>query len=162
MKTLIVSVLLAMLPLAGVAYVVISGNLFTVDGLFTSLMLLTISGVFGLNAAMDLHSARSAAAGASSVGANTGAAAQPGARVETGAIRALQFFEAHVGEQNKTLVEYIPDGSTAARFISFIGNVRDQLPVGTRVRMIYRADADGNVLLEREPLQFGGRPVRTA
>ncbi len=47
---LLISILLALLPLAGIAGMAVSGMLKTVDGLFMSLILLTISGVFALNA----------------------------------------------------------------------------------------------------------------
>jgi hypothetical protein len=154
MKLPIASILLALLPLAGIVYIVLTGDLFTVDGLFMSIMLLTISGVFGLDAALDLYSARKSSGDGGLVAA---AAGYPGAKVETGSIRDLRFFEAYVGEQNKTLVEFIPDGAKASRFLSFIGNVRDQLPVGSRVRMIYRTDPEGNVLIDRENLYMSGR-----
>ena len=155
MKLPITSILLALLPLAGIAYIVISGDLFTVDGLFMSIMLLTISGVFGFDAALDLYTARTSPGGTAGLAA--AAAGHPGAKVETGSIKDLRFFEAYVGEQNKTLVEFIPDGAKTSRFLSFIGNVRDQLPVGSRVRMIYRTDPEGNVLLDRENLYMSGR-----
>ena len=50
---LLICLVLALLPLAGIAGMAAAGMLFTVDGLFMSLILLTISGVFGLNALME-------------------------------------------------------------------------------------------------------------
>ena len=47
---LIVSVVLGLIPLAGVVWVLVSGTITTVDGLFTSLILLTLSGILFLNA----------------------------------------------------------------------------------------------------------------
>src|SRR5260370_11776237 len=133
-----------------------SGGLCCVDGLFMSIMRLAISGVFGLDAALDLRASRKSSGGGAA-GLVAAAAGHPGAKVETGSIKDLRFFEAYVGEQNKTLVEFIPDGAKASRFLSFIGNVRDQLPVGSRVRMIYRTDPEGNVLIDRENLYMSGR-----
>jgi hypothetical protein len=47
---LVISILLGLLPLAGIVGMAAGGMLATVDGLFMSLILLTISGVFFLNA----------------------------------------------------------------------------------------------------------------
>ncbi len=160
MRLLFFSLLLAVLPLAGVAYVATSGGLFTVDGLFMILMLLSISAVFGINALLEARQAGlvpflKAPASAEAKATSTGAvAAQSGVQSETGLIRDLQFFESHVGEQNKTVVEFVPDGSEHAKYISFLGNVRDQLAPGTRARLSYRIGPEGAVLVAREPLRL--------
>lgn len=52
---LCLSVVLGVLPLAGIAGMAASGMLMTVDGLFTSLILLTLSGVFLLNALWEMR-----------------------------------------------------------------------------------------------------------
>ena len=52
---LLISVLLGLIPLAGIAWIVLERSITTVDGLFMSLILLTLSGVFFLNAAWELH-----------------------------------------------------------------------------------------------------------
>lgn len=52
---LIISVVLGLVPLIGVAWVIIGGTLTTVDGLFTSLILLTLSGILFLNAFLELR-----------------------------------------------------------------------------------------------------------
>ena len=52
---LLISILLALIPLAGIGWIVVSGTLTTVDGLFESLILLSISGVFFLNAFWELR-----------------------------------------------------------------------------------------------------------
>jgi hypothetical protein len=46
---------MGILPLLGVAWTVIMGTLTTVDGLFMSLILLSLSGVFFLNAYWELR-----------------------------------------------------------------------------------------------------------
>jgi hypothetical protein len=51
---LLLSVLLALIPLAGIAWIVATRSLTSVDGLFMSLILLTLSGVFLLNALFEM------------------------------------------------------------------------------------------------------------
>jgi len=55
MILLAASVLLALLPLAGVAWIISQGMILTVDGIFTSLLLLLICGVFLMNGAWELR-----------------------------------------------------------------------------------------------------------
>lgn len=52
---LLISVVLGTIPLAGVAWIVWRGAITTVDDLFMSLILLSLSGVFYLNAAIELR-----------------------------------------------------------------------------------------------------------
>jgi hypothetical protein len=47
---LLLSILLAIIPLLGIVWTFTSGSLETVDGLFISLILLTLSGILMLNA----------------------------------------------------------------------------------------------------------------
>jgi hypothetical protein len=58
--TLLLSLLLGLLSLAGVAWIIIVGSLLSVDGLFMSLILLTLAGVFFLNVLLELRDSRSA------------------------------------------------------------------------------------------------------
>jgi hypothetical protein len=51
---LLLSILLALIPVAGVAWIVITRSLTSVDGLFMSLILLTLSGVFFLNVLLEM------------------------------------------------------------------------------------------------------------
>ena len=51
---LFLSILLALIPLAGIAWIIITRSLTSVDGLFMSLILLTLSGVFFLNALFEM------------------------------------------------------------------------------------------------------------
>lgn len=53
--TLLISILLGIVPLAGIAWILLAGAVTTVDGLFMSLILLTLSGVFLLNGLRDLR-----------------------------------------------------------------------------------------------------------
>jgi hypothetical protein len=51
---LLISILLAVIPLAGIAWIVVTRSLTSVDGLFMSLILLTLSGVFFLNVLLEM------------------------------------------------------------------------------------------------------------
>jgi hypothetical protein len=52
---LLISILLGLIPLIGIAWIVVTGTLTTVDGLFESLIMLSISGVFFLNVFWELR-----------------------------------------------------------------------------------------------------------
>jgi hypothetical protein len=52
---LAVSIVLGILPLIGVAWTLMNGMITTVDGMFMSLILLTLSGVFMLNAYWEMR-----------------------------------------------------------------------------------------------------------
>ncbi len=52
---LLISIILGLIPLAGIAWIIIAGSITTVDGLFMSLILLTLSGIFFLNVFFELH-----------------------------------------------------------------------------------------------------------
>jgi hypothetical protein len=53
---LALSVVLGIIPLLGIAWTVASGTITTVDGLFMSLILLTLSGILFLNAFLEVRS----------------------------------------------------------------------------------------------------------
>jgi hypothetical protein len=50
---LLLSVVFGILPLLGIVWTIVDGSLTTVDGLFISLILLTLSGLFFLNAFLE-------------------------------------------------------------------------------------------------------------
>jgi hypothetical protein len=52
---LLLSIVLGTIPLAGIIWIVFRGAITTVDGLFMSLILLCLSGVFYLNVALELR-----------------------------------------------------------------------------------------------------------
>jgi hypothetical protein len=52
---LILSLVLAILPLLGIVWTLMNGMITTVDGLFITLILLTLSGVFLLNAYWEMR-----------------------------------------------------------------------------------------------------------
>jgi hypothetical protein len=51
---LLLSLILGMIPLLGIAWAISKGNIATVDGLFMSLIMLTLSGILFLNAFLDV------------------------------------------------------------------------------------------------------------
>ncbi len=51
---LFISVLLALVPLLGIVWIVFYGSITTVDGLFMSLILATMSAIVGLNVLIEL------------------------------------------------------------------------------------------------------------
>jgi hypothetical protein len=52
---LALSVILGVVPLMGVAWIVLKASVTTVDGLFMSLILLTLSGILFLNAFLEVR-----------------------------------------------------------------------------------------------------------
>lgn len=52
---LLISILMGLIPLAGIAWILLSKSVTTVDGLFMSLILLTLSAVFFLNVLLELR-----------------------------------------------------------------------------------------------------------
>jgi hypothetical protein len=50
---LLLSILLGFLSLAGIVWIIIVGSLLSVDGLFMSLILLTLAGIFFLNVFLE-------------------------------------------------------------------------------------------------------------
>ena len=90
---LILSLVLALIPLLGIAYTAIYGGGLTVDNLFLVIILLTVSGVFLLNAFLEARAkgflkkkpeSKPAPAAASAKAAPTEKAAAPVAQKTTG------------------------------------------------------------------------------
>ena len=52
---LLVSILFGLLPLAGVVWILVASSIASVDGLFMSLILLTVSAIFFLNVFLELR-----------------------------------------------------------------------------------------------------------
>jgi len=52
---LVLSVVLGVVPLMGVAWIVLKASVTSVDGLFMSLILLTLSGILFLNAFLEVR-----------------------------------------------------------------------------------------------------------
>ena len=156
MRTLLISLILALLPvLILVALLLNTPNLWppTIDNLFTTLILLLISGVFLLNAGLEVRAAKRSggfAVGApKAVIATTGSGQPVNATVETGIVEDVRFYEAHVGEVDKCILTFRPIGSKDTRLLVFEGDVRDQLPVGRKVTISYKPEGNRYQLLSR-------------
>lgn len=52
---LVLSIMFGIVPLAGIAWILLAGSITTVDGMFMSLILLTLSGIFFLNVFWELR-----------------------------------------------------------------------------------------------------------
>lgn len=52
---LLISIVLGLIPLAGIGWIVVSGTLTTMDGLFETLIMLSLSGVFFLNVFWEMR-----------------------------------------------------------------------------------------------------------
>ncbi|HVP51947.1 MAG TPA: hypothetical protein VMT05_07555 [Terriglobales bacterium] len=148
MAVLLISGILGLLPLLGIAYIVLNSNGITVDGLFMSLILLTMSGIFFLNIALELLGRRKADDAASPAGSGSHiVSAVPGTQTENGTVEAVAFFETEVGRPDKSLVTLRPHNGGPGKTLVFNGDLRNALPAGKRIKLTYTAGAEGNRLL---------------
>jgi hypothetical protein len=53
--TLLIAIVLCLVPLAGIVWIIVAGSITTVDGLFMSLILLSLSGVSFLNVFWEMR-----------------------------------------------------------------------------------------------------------
>lgn len=134
---LILCVVLCLLPLVGIALILTQGWMTTVDGLFTSLILLAMSGIFALGAFLEFRSLRAPVAKTKSPGATPsfGGPRGEGLRRERGLVETVLFYEAQVGQPDKSLV-VLKDGASGERVIAFEGDLRNLLPAGKRVEIL--------------------------
>jgi len=144
---LVISLVLALLPLLGVAYVLIYGSITTVDGLFMSLILLGISGILALNALLELKALRSTVPGGSSPARGGSRVTTAAGLMQRGRVENVQFYESAVGEPNKSIVT-LSNGSKAGDLLVFDGDVRNALPVGQTVAITFRKEIGRNVLVD--------------
>jgi hypothetical protein len=145
---LVISLLLALAPLLGIVYIVVFGSPTTVDGLFMSLILLSISAILGLNAMIELRKGKSAFAPKQSVATRPTEAVSDGSHRKTrGKVKDVVFFESNVGQPNKSIVT-LSDGGSSSQTLALEGDVRNALPVGQTVRITLRKEAGKNVLVD--------------
>ena len=137
---LITTFLFALVPLLGIAWIVLNGLLFTVDGLFMSLIFLTISGICGTMGLFEIRKRRAMPAAA---GGTVGAV--PSSLVQRGKVQSVEFFESSVGQPNKSIVTLA--GADSPVTLVFEGDLRNALPVGQKVEVILRKETGFNVLL---------------
>jgi hypothetical protein len=140
---LLISLFLAILPLLGILYIVLFSSLTTVDGLFMSLILLSISGILGLNVLIELRKGKSAF-----LPSRSPLNARPDAsRLKTrGKIKEVVFFESNVGQPNKSIVTLSDAGSSQT--LALEGDMRNALPVGQTLEITLRKEAGKNVLVD--------------
>jgi hypothetical protein len=139
---LFISVLLALIPLLGIVLIVLNGSITTVDGLFMSLILLTMSGIVGLNVLIELKKKRSGAQSSS-----TAASTVVGGLRQRGKVESVEFYESGVGQPNKSIVT-LSDGGIASNLLVLEGDMRNALPVGQKVDVTFRKESGHNVLVD--------------
>ncbi len=152
MAVLLISGILGLLPLLGIAYILATSNIrqagLTVDALFMSLILLTMSGIFFLNMALELLARRKAGDAASPAGSGSRVVSTaPGIHTESCLVEAVAFFETEVGRPDKSLVTLRPANGSSGKTLVFNGDLRNALPAGRRVKITYAADVEGNRLV---------------
>ena len=158
---LVISAIFALVPLAGIAFLIYANPELTVDNLFTSLILLTISGLFGLNVLIELRDrglpipflpkkAPPARAMAAAAGGYSGPMVMSnGALRDAGVVEHVGYYESGVGQSNRCVVTLRTLGSPA-HLLVFKGDVREQFPLGRRVEVVYHPTEEGADLLERK------------
>jgi hypothetical protein len=140
---LILSVLLALVPLLGIVWIVVSGSITTVDGLFMSLILLAMSGIVGLNVLLELRKWR---AGGGRPSFATATVTSTGGLRQRGRVDSVQFYESGVGQPNKSIVMLSNGPASASQMLVFEGDLRNALPVGRKVDITFRKENGCNVL----------------
>jgi hypothetical protein len=140
---LVLSVLLALIPLLGIAWIVMGGMVTTVDGLFMSIILVAMSGIVGLNVLLEL---RKRGRGETRPSSSKPASKVSGGLTQRGKVESVQFYESGVGEPNKSIVT-LADGGGASRMLVLEGDMRNALPVGQKVEVTFRKESGHNVLV---------------
>lgn len=166
MLMLVLSLVLGLIPLLGIALIALGGWIATVDGLFTSLILAAMSGVFFLNALLELRALgllpflkrTEGTATSSRASAQRSPAGPPtpppppsagGVVTETGVVEGVHLYEMPVGYADRSLVSFRAVGSPSSRSMVFSGNVQ-HLRAGRKIRISYKPSPDGNQLLACE------------
>jgi hypothetical protein len=143
---LLISIILALIPLLGIVFIVVFGSPFSVDGLFMSLILLSISAILGLNVLIDLRKGKSAFAPS-----RTAVPARPGSDGShlkaRGKVQDVVFFESNVGQPNKSIVT-LSGGNGSSQTLALEGDVRNALPVGQTLEITLRKEPGRNVLVD--------------
>ena len=163
MKAIGISLLLAAIPVGMVVYLALTGDIgipphWTVDGLFMTLILLTISGILALNAVLEaraqgliripgLGEPAAATAGGGSFASGGAAASVAGLKTEVGVIEQVDFYDAPVGQPNKSFVQIRGKGEKTPHTLVLEGNVRGLLIPGRRMQLAYKPKAGGAALV---------------
>jgi len=140
---LLLSVLLALIPLLGIAWIVMYGSITTVDGLFMSLILAAMSGIVGLNVLLEF---RKRGAGGEKQSFATAKSMLSGRLMQKGKVESVQFYESGVGHPNKSIVT-LSNGGSSSQMLVLEGDMRNALPVGQKVEVTFRKESGHNVLV---------------
>jgi len=139
---LLISILLALIPLLGIVWIVLYGSITTVDGLFMSLILAAMSGIVGLNILLELKQKRSGTESSS-----TATSTVSGGLRQRGKVESVQFYESGVGQPNKSVVT-LSGGDSSTNLLVLDGDMRNALPVGQKVDLTFRKESGHNVLVD--------------
>jgi|SRR5580700_10719469 hypothetical protein len=144
---LLLLLLIAAVPLIGVVWIIFYGSVTTVDGLFMSLILLTMSGIVGTTALFELRRRMSGqGVGMGAAAALAGQSLYPGELEHRGKVQDVVFFESNVGQPNKSIVT-LSDGGGAPQTLVVEGDMRNALPIGQKVHILLRKEGGQNVLI---------------
>jgi hypothetical protein len=142
---LLTSLFFALLPLLGILYIVIFSSVTTVDGLFMSLILLSISGILGLNLLIELRKGKAAfLPSPSPLNARVADSSRLKAR---GKVKDVVFFESNVGQPNKSIVT-LSNAAGSSQTLALEGDMRNALPVGQTLEITLRKEVGKNVLVD--------------
>ena len=139
---LVLSLLLALVPLLGTAWILLYGSITTVDGLFMLLILLAMSGILGINVLLELKKRTPSVRRQSMAKAK----ATSSGMMQRGRVEKVDFYEANVGLPNKSIV-ILSNGAKSSQMLVFEGDMRNALPTGRNVEITFRKESSHNVLL---------------
>ena len=142
--TLVISLLLAVIPLLGIVWIVVYGSITTVDGLFMSLILLAMSSILGMNAVFELRK-KMTGTSTGTKGFGSPRATSSGL-MQRGRVESVVFYESNVGEPNKSIIT-LANGSSLPQLMVFEGDMRNALPAGQKVEITFRRQDGHNVLV---------------
>jgi hypothetical protein len=67
--------------------------------------------------------------------------------VVQGLVQRVDFYEAHVGQANKSVIT-IANGAGTPRILILAGDLRNRVPAGKRVQLVYRNQGGVDTLVE--------------
>jgi hypothetical protein len=163
MGMLIVSILMAILPLLLAALLLFGVEGLdltpTMDGLFLSIILLTISAPFQINVLLELRE-MGLLPGPLGKKGDASKPGKPAPRLETrmmasaegvhtyrGTVKGVLYYEAGVGQHNKSLVTLQAVGAQTGDQMVFAGDVRNALPLEKGLEISYRSSGASNTIL---------------
>lgn len=162
MRAIGISLLLAALPLGGIIYMVFTGDIgvpphWTVDGLFLTLILLTISGIMGFNALLEAKAQglirlpgmapALAGAGGGAFAAGAAPALTGNLKTDIGVIEQVDYYDAPIGQSNKSIVRLRGKGDKGPRTLVLYGNMRSLLIPGRKMQLTYFPEEGGATLV---------------